>query len=67
MNPEKKVRGNTNLYPELIKIASIQERNAGKTDELLHKKSKNAQNKVIHDAVKLGSQDDVKSKLYIYI
>ena len=58
--PSKKSR-DANSYPELVKVASIQVRNAGKTDDLQHKRSKDVRNEAIHEVVKLASQDDVQS------
>ena len=58
---QKKTCVNANNYPELVKIAHIQNRQAGKTESLFHQKSKNARNETIHNAVKLASQDDVES------
>jgi len=66
-NLPKKIRGDANSYPELAKIAAIQFRNAGKIDELLHNKSKDARNEAIHNVVKLASKDDVQSIYSIYI
>lgn len=59
---DKRVRVDANKYPQLTKIASIQARNAGKTSFLQNKKSQTARNNAIHEAVALGSQDDVKSE-----
>ena len=58
-NPAKKIHGNANAHSELIDIANIYNRDAGKTESLQHKKSQILRYEAIHDVVKLASQDNV--------
>ena len=51
-----------NKYKTLGKLAAIRHRNAGQTLKLLNKKSINARNETIHEAVQFVSFDDVPSK-----
>ena len=58
----KRKRVDANNYPALERVAAIEARNAGKTSELLHNKSRVNRNAAIHDVVKMASSDDVKSE-----
>ena len=49
-------------YPELAKLANIQVRKGGPTNELSGNRAKKNRNEAIHDVVQLSSFGDISSK-----